>query len=258
MLMNGSRESILELKEICFSYKLRRGDKLRIFDHLSLNVYYAEFLGIAGPSGCGKSTLLRIMAGLLKPDYGEVYFRGKILKEPEPRISMVFQNPVLLPWYTVLKNVMLGLINEKNLSDKEKEERARSFLDMMGLLGFEDAYPSELSGGMRQRVAIARALVSHPDLLLMDEPFSNLDQLTAITLRREIETLWLNQSLPISSIVLVSHDIEELVEMCDRVVILTSRPSRIAGTVYVDLKRPRSRRSPEFYEYVDKIYTMLS
>lgn len=256
--MNGSRESVLELREICFSYKLRRGDQLRIFDHLSLNVYYAEFLGIAGPSGCGKSTLLRIMAGLLKPDYGEVYFRGKILREPEHRISMVFQNPVLLPWYTVLKNVMLGLINERNLSEKEKEERARSFLDMMGLLGFEDAYPSELSGGMRQRVAIARALVSHPDLLLMDEPFSNLDQLTAITLRREIETLWLNQSLPISSIVLVSHDIEELVEICDRVVILTSRPSRISGIIHVDLKRPRSRRSPEFYEYVDRIYTMLS
>jgi NitT/TauT family transport system ATP-binding protein len=219
---------------------------------------FAEFVGIAGPSGCGKSTLLRIMAGLLKPDSGEVYFRGKPLHSPDPRISMVFQNPTLLPWYTVIKNVMLGLINEKELTDKEKEERARTFLDMMGLIGFENAYPAELSGGMKQRVAIARALVSHPDLLLMDEPFSNLDQLTAITLRRELENLWLNQILPISSIVLVSHDIEELVEICDKVIVLTARPSRIAGVVKIDLKRPRSRRSQEFYEYVDKIYTLLS
>jgi len=258
MTLEKTDETLLMLKNISFSYKMRKGDKLPIFDSLSLSIMFAEFVGIAGPSGCGKSTLLRIMAGLLKPDLGEVYFRGKPLHNPDPRISMVFQNPTLLPWYTVLKNVMLGLINEKGLTDKEKEERARTFLDMMGLIGFENAYPAELSGGMRQRVAIARALVSHPDLLLMDEPFSNLDQLTAITLRRELENLWLNQILPISSIVLVSHDIEELVEICDKVTVLTTRPSKIAGIIKIDLKRPRSRRSQEFYEYVDKIYTLLS
>ncbi|MCS7126571.1 MAG: ABC transporter ATP-binding protein [Aigarchaeota archaeon] len=258
MVHGKSAETLLELRNISFSYRMRKGDRLLVFNDLSMVISYAEFIGIAGPSGCGKSTLLRIMAGLLKPDSGEVYFRGGPLNNPDPRISMVFQNPTLLPWYTVIKNVMLGLIHEKGLTDREKEERARAFLDMMGLIGFENAYPAELSGGMRQRVAIARALVSHPDLLLMDEPFSNLDQLTAITLRREIENLWLNQILPISSIVLVSHDIEELVEISDKIIVLTSRPSRVAGVINIDLKRPRSRRSQEFYEYVDDVYTLLS
>lgn len=258
MTLGKIDEPLLVLRNVSFSYKMRKGDRLLIFDNLSLSIVFAEFVGITGPSGCGKSTLLRIMAGLLKPDLGEVYFRDKPLNSPDPRISMVFQNPILLPWYTIIKNVMLGLINERGLTEKEKEEKARTFLDMMGLIGFENAYPAELSGGMKQRVAIARALVSHPDLLLMDEPFSNLDQLTAITLRRELESLWLNQVLPISSIVLVSHDIEELVEICDRVIVLTVRPAKVAGVVKIDLERPRSRRSREFYEYVDQIYTLLS
>ncbi|MCD6236138.1 MAG: ABC transporter ATP-binding protein [Thaumarchaeota archaeon] len=237
---------------------MREGKKLHVFEDFSLDVRYAEFLGITGPSGCGKSTLLRIMAGLLKPERGEVYFRGKPLKEPTPRISMMFQNPALFPWYTVIENVMLALIHEKELTEEEKMERAKVFLDMVGLMGFESAYPAELSGGMKQRVALARALVSQPDLLLMDEPFSNLDPFTAISLRKEIETLWQNQSLPPSSVVMVSHDIEELVELSDRVVVLTKRPVKIAGIIEVDLDRPRSRRSGRFYEYVDEIYTLLS
>ena len=252
------REHLLELREVSFSYVMRGGEKLQVFDKLSLSVSYAEFLGIAGPSGCGKSTLLRIMAGLLKPESGEVLFRGKPLKEPTPRISMMFQSPALFPWYTVLENVMLALIHEKELSREEKEERVKVFLDMVGLMGFETAYPAELSGGMRQRVALARALVAQPDLLLMDEPFSNLDPLTAISLRREIETLWRNQSLPPSSVVMVSHDIEELVELSDRIIVLTKRPVKIAGIIEIDMERPRSRRSKEFYEYVDEIYTLLS
>ena len=261
--MNGeslgiSEEALLELRNITFSYKLRKGEKLQVFNDLSLKVRYAEFLGIAGPSGCGKSTLIRIMAGLLKPESGVVLFRGKPLERPTPRIAVMFQNPALFPWYTVLENVMLALIHEKELSREEKIERAKVFLDMVGLIGFESAYPAELSGGMKSRVALARALVSQPDLLLMDEPFSNLDPLTAISLRREIETLWQNQSLPPSSVVIVSHDIEELVELCDRVIVLTQRPVKVAGEVRIDLERPRSRRSEEFYRYVDEIYTLLS
>ena len=261
--MNGeslgiSEEALLELRNITFSYKLRKGGKLQVFNDLSLKVRYAEFLGIAGPSGCGKSTLIRIMAGLLKPESGVVLFRGKPLERPTPRIAVMFQNPALFPWYTVLENVMLALIHEKELSREEKIERAKVFLDMVGLIGFESAYPAELSGGMKSRVALARALVSQPDLLLMDEPFSNLDPLTAISLRREIETLWQNQSLPPSSVVIVSHDIEELVELCDRVIVLTQRPVKVAGEVRIDLERPRSRRSEEFYRYVDEIYTLLS
>ncbi len=258
---NNSREieeALLELRDITFGYKMRGGEKLKVFDGLSLSVRYAEFLGIAGPSGCGKSTLIRIMAGLLKPEKGAVLFRGKPLEKPTPRIAVMFQSPALFPWYTVLENVMLALIHEKELSEEEKMERAKVFLDMVGLIGFESAYPAELSGGMKSRVALARALVSQPDLLLMDEPFSNLDPLTAISLRREIETLWQNQSLPPSSVVIVSHDIEELVELCDRIIVLTRRPVKIAGVVKVNLERPRSRRSEEFYRYVDEIYTFLS
>jgi len=153
---------------------------------------------------------------------------------------------------------MLALSREKELSRADKEERARVFLDMVGLSGFETAYPAELSGGMRQRVALARALVVQPDILLMDEPFSNLDPLTAISLRKEIETLWLNQSLPPSSIVMVSHDVEEIVELCERIIVLTDRPAKIKAELRVKLERPRSRRSEEFYEYVDRIYTLLS
>ncbi len=251
-------EAILELRSVRFGYRMRGGEKLQVFDGLSLSVRYAEFLGIAGPSGCGKSTLVRIMAGLLKPENGEVLFRGKPLEKPTPRIAVMFQSPALFPWYTVLENVMLALIHEKELKEEEKVERAKVFLDMVGLIGFESAYPAELSGGMKARVALARALVSQPDLLLMDEPFSNLDPLTAISLRREIESMWQNQSLPPSSVVMVSHDVEELVELCDRIIVLTRRPVRIAGVIEVDLERPRSRRSSKFYRYVDRIYTLLS
>jgi NitT/TauT family transport system ATP-binding protein len=259
-MMNGAgiKEPILELRDVVFGYKLRRGENIRIFDGLSLDVKYAEFVGIAGPSGCGKSTLIRIMAGLIKPEKGEVLFRGKPLKKPTSRIGIMFQSPALFPWYTVLENIMLALIHEKDLSEKDKIERARVFLDMVGLTAFESAYPAELSGGMKARVALARALVSQPDLLLMDEPFSNLDQLTAISLRREVESLWLNQSMPPSSVVMVSHDIEELVELSDRIIVLTKRPAKIAGIIEVDLDRPRQRRSPEFYKYVDEVYTLLS
>ncbi|MEM1655938.1 MAG: ABC transporter ATP-binding protein [Nitrososphaerota archaeon] len=254
----GIREPILELRDIVFGYKLRSGENVKIFDGLSMSVKYAEFVGIAGPSGCGKSTLIRIMAGLIKPEKGEVFFRGKPLQKPTSRIAIMFQSPALFPWYTVLENVMLALIHEKNLSGNDKIERAKAFLDMVGLTAFESAYPAELSGGMKARVALARALVSHPDLLLMDEPFSHLDPLTAISLRREVESLWLNQSMPPSTVVMVSHDIEELVELCDRIIVLTKRPAKIAGVVEVDLERPRSRRSPEFYSYVDEVYTLLS
>lgn len=253
-----TREPILELKDVYFNHEMSHGGELPILENLSLSISYAEFVGIIGPSGCGKSTLLRVMAGLLKPKKGAVFFRGKPLKGPTPRISLMLQAPALFPWYTVLENVMLAMIHERELSKEDKEERARVFLDMVGLSGFETAYPAELSGGMKQRVALARALVSQPDLLLMDEPFSNLDPLTAISLRREIETLWLNQSLPPSSIVMVSHDVEELVELAERIIVLTDRPARIAGIVEIKMERPRSRRSDEFYRYVDEVYTLLS
>ncbi len=251
-------ESILECRDIHVSYNLRKGMVVKVFEGLSISVRYTEFLGIVGPSGCGKTTLLKVMAGLVKPSVGAVYYKGQPLNSPTPAIALVLQNFALFPWYTVLENVMLALSKDKELSKQDKLERCRAFLNMVGLSGFESAYPAELSDGMKRKVMLARALVTQPDVLLMDEPFSNVDPLTAISLRREIESMWLSESLPPSSVVLVSHDIEEVVELCDRVIVLTPRPAKIAATLDISLPRPRIRRSREFYEYVDEIFTLMS
>jgi len=251
-------EHILEARGISYGYHLRKGTNLQVLENLSLAVRYAEFLGVVGPSGCGKTTLLKILAGLTKPSRGSVVYKGEELKQPTTAISLVFQSFSLFPWFTVLENVMLALSKIPGLNRQEKIERSRAFLDMVGLSGFESAYPGELSGGMKQRVTLARALVTHPDVLLMDEPFSNVDPLTAISLRREIEMMWLSESLPPSAVVLVSHDIEEVVELADRVVVLSSRPSHIVAEVNIALARPRVRRSNEFYDYVDRVFTLIS
>ena len=251
-------EAILEARDIHLSFRLRRGMEIKLFEGFNLSVMYAEFLGMVGPSGCGKTTLLKILAGLLRPEKGEIYYKKQKLEKPTPAISLVMQPAGLLPWYTVLENVMLALHNEKNLTKEEKIERCRVFLDMVGLSAFESAYPAELSDGMRQKVALARALVTHPDILLLDEPFSNVDPLTAVSLRSEIESMWMNESMSPSSVVLVSHDIEEIVELCDRVIVLNGRPTEIVASIEIDLPRPRSRRSRNFYKYVDEIFTLLS
>ena len=251
-------EAILEARNIHLTFRFRKGMEIKLFEGLNLDVRYAEFLGIAGPSGCGKTTLLKILAGLLRPEKGEVYYKKQPLKKPTPAISLVMQPAGLLPWYTVLENVMLALHNEKSLTKEEKIDRCRVFLDMVGLSAFESAYPAELSDGMRQKVVLARALVTHPDILLLDEPFSNVDPLTAVSLRSEIESMWMNESMPPSSVVLVSHDIEELVELCDRVIVLNGRPTEITASVEIELPRPRNRRSRDFYKYVDEIFTLLS
>ncbi|MCS7129159.1 MAG: ABC transporter ATP-binding protein, partial [Candidatus Caldarchaeum sp.] len=166
--------------------------------------------------------------------------------------------PALFPWLTVLENVVLALKRFKELSREEVVERARSYLDMVGLSGFESVYPGELSGGMKQRVVLARALVTNPDVLLMDEPFSNVDPLTAVSLRREIDMLRAHETLPPSSVLLVSHNVEEIVELSDRVIVLSGRPAEIKGEVKISMEKPRDRRSPLFYEYVDAIFTLMS
>lgn len=252
------REEILSLIDVHFEHRMRGGRALPLFNGITFSVRYAEFLGIVGPSGCGKSTLLRIMAGLLRPTRGKVVFRGEELEGPTPRISMVYQTPTLLPWMTVWDNVYIGVIARRNMPEEEKKERTALLIELVGLAGFESAYPAELSGGMKQRVAIARALVASPDVLLMDEPFSNLDPLTAINLSKEIEYMWLDSSLPPSSVVMVSHNIEEVVQLADRVLVLKGRPASIVSIVEVDLKRPRNRKSEEFYRYVDELFTLVS
>jgi NitT/TauT family transport system ATP-binding protein len=251
-------EPILNLIGVKFEHKLRAGRTLPIFNNINLSVHYAEFLGIVGPSGCGKTTLLRIMAGLAKPSSGKVIFRGEELKGPTPRISMMYQNPTLIPWLSVWENVYLAVSSRRDMTDLEKREKTALFIDLVGLRGFESAYPAELSGGMKQRVALARALVTSPDVLLLDEPFSNLDPLTAINLSREVEYMWLDSSLPPASVVMVSHNIEDVVQLSDRVLVLKGRPAEIIAEIKIELERPRNRKSEEFYHYVDEIFTLVS
>ncbi|MEM3833259.1 MAG: ABC transporter ATP-binding protein [Thermoprotei archaeon] len=247
---------ILSVKNVSHSFVT--GDKtFPVIDNVSFDVVEHEFVSIIGPSGCGKSTLLRIIAGLIKPTSGIVLYRGNPVIKPTYKITMVFQNFALLPWLTALENVELPLLNL--IPDKQvRRERASKMLEIVGLSGFENAYPRELSGGMKQRVGIARALVSDPEVLLMDEPFSNLDALTASYLRSEIISMLFNSSLSLKSVIMVSHNVEEAVELSDRVIVLSKRPAKNTAEVEINMQRPRSIRLPMFTSYVDKLYELLS
>src|SRR6202008_3883419 len=205
----------------------------------------------------GKSTLLRIVSGLLQPSAGDVLWRGRPVVGPTEGVAMVFQSFALFPWLTVQENVELGL-EARGVPRAEREKRAEQAIDLIGLGGFESAYPKELSGGMRQRVGLARALVVHPDLLLMDEPFSALDVLTAETLRTDLIDLWVEGRLPLKSVLMVTHNIEEAVLMCDRILVFSSNPGRVAVEIKVDLPHPRNRLDPVFRKLVDSIYARMT
>lgn len=232
------------------------GKPLAVLEGVDLALARGEILGVLGRSGSGKSTLLRIIAGLTPASGGAVTFKGRPVTGPPPGVAMVFQSFALMPWLTVLENVQLGL---EALGLPQAEVRARSVaaIDLIGLDGFEMAYPRELSGGMRQRVGLARAIVVHPEVLLMDEPFSALDVLTAETLRTDLLDLWAEGQLPIGAIVLVTHSIEEAVLMCDRVVVFSSKPGRVVIDLLIDLPRPRDRSDPRFGELVERLYAEL-
>jgi NitT/TauT family transport system ATP-binding protein len=216
-----------------------------------------EIVGLLGRSGSGKSTLLRLIAGLVRPTAGRVSYLGQPVTGPAPGIAMVFQSFALFPWLTVLENVQIGL-EALGLPGPEIRRRALAAIDLIGLDGFESAYPRELSGGMRQRVGFARAVVVHPNLLLMDEPFSALDVLTAETLRTDFLDLWGEGQLPIKGVILVTHNIEEAVLMCDRVLVFSTNPGRIVSEVRVDLTQPRDRLDPSFRALVEHIYVELT
>jgi NitT/TauT family transport system ATP-binding protein len=228
-----------------------------VFKNVNIVTYENELVAIVGPSGIGKSTLLRILGGFVEPLEGEVRLLGKKITSPTPKIALIHQSIATFPWMTALDNVKLGLKYRKLPKEKENEI-ARKMLEIVGLSGYESLYPKEMSGGMRQRVAIARALAADPVVLLMDEPFSHLDELTAEGLRQEIYQMLFSPSVTLKSVVLISHNLNEVVELADRVYVLNGRPATIVGEIKIELERPRDPHDPKFEQYLDSLYKMLS
>lgn len=245
--------SVIDLKHY---YRKGSGGDFLVLDNINLSLYEDEIVCLLGRSGSGKSTLLRCLSGLIKPSEGEIILQDSQLHGPRAGVSMVFQSFALYPWLTVLENVELGLEALK-LTAEESFKRASKAIDLIGLDGNESAYPRELSGGMQQRVGLARALVVKPFLLLMDEPFSALDVLTAEVLRADLLALWLEGQLSIQSILMVTHNIEEAVLMADRIILFGSNPGRIIDEIVVRMPQPRNRQSPDFRSLVDDIYDKM-
>src|ERR1041384_3213421 len=237
--------AILEAKNLFQHVAHVGGKRLEILHDISLEVREHEFVCILGPSGCGKSTLLRVMIGLQKPSQGEMLYRAKVMTGLNPSAALVFQNFALFPWLTVQQNIALGLANVP-LNDAQREQRIQKVIDSVGLEGFEEAYPKELSGGMKQRVGLARALVVEPEILCMDEPFSALDVMTAETLRNEVIDLYINKASPVNSILMVTHNIAEAVFMATRIVVMASQPGTIRTVIDNLLPYPRDEHHLEF------------
>ena len=257
MLDQATPSKLIDIRSVCRSFPKGSGQDLQVLQHVDLTIHTGEIVGLLGRSGSGKSTLLRIIAGLISPSSGDAQCRGEAIIGPPNGVAMVFQSFALFPWLTVLQNVELGL-EALGIDAAPRRQRALAAIDLIGLDGFESAYPKELSGGMRQRVGFARALVVHPDLLLMDEPFSALDVLTAETLRTDLIDLWVEGRLPIKSVLMVTHNIEEAVLMCDRILVFSSNPGRVAAEFKVDLPHPRNRLDPAFRQLVDSLYARMT
>ena len=250
-------EIIIEGRQIEKCYAQPDGREIQIIAPMDLSVESGAICALLGPSGSGKSTLLRILSGLTLPSSGTVLVHGQPLNGRTPNIGMVFQSFALFPWLTVLENVEAPLA-ARGLEHSERHRQAVKTLAIVGLKGFENAYPKELSGGMKQRVGFARALAVEPEVLFMDEPFSALDVLTAESLRRELMELWINHQIPTKSIFLVTHNIEEAVLLADRVVVLATHPAKIRADFRISLPQPRDRKSAEFLVYVDYIYKVMT
>jgi NitT/TauT family transport system ATP-binding protein len=249
--------ALLDIHALRQSFPRADGGEHLVLDGVELALAESQIVGLLGRTGSGKSTLLRLIAGLAQPSGGSITYLGNPVNAPAPGIAMVFQSFALFPWLTVLENVQLGL-EALGLPEPEIRKRALAAIDLIGLDGYESAYPRELSGGMRQRVGFARALVVHPNILLMDEPFSALDVLTAETLRTDFLELWGDGKLPIKGVILVTHNIEEAVLMCDRILLFSTNPGRIISEIKVDLKQPRNRLDPQFRDLVEKIYVAMT
>jgi len=254
--MNAS--PLLEVNDVCKAFPKPDGEgELIVLEGVNFRLTEGEIVGLLGRSGSGKSTLLRCIAGLSEPSGGTLTYLGQPIAGPALGIAMVFQSFAIFPWLTVYENVALGL-EALRMPAAEIRRRSLAAIDLIGLDGFESAYPRELSGGMRQRVGFARALVVHPNVLLMDEPFSALDVLTAETLRTDFLDLWTEGRMPIKGVVLVTHNIEEAVLMCDRILVFASNPGRILTEIPVKLPQPRSRLDPSFRALVERIYVEMT
>src|SRR3954451_12742037 len=252
-----TQQCLLEVKACRQAYHKDATADLVVLDGVNLSLREGEMVALLGRSGSGKYTLLRIVAGLLEPTAGEVRWRDRPVRGPAEGVAMVFQSFALFPSLTVRENVEIGL-EARGVARSDREERAEAAIDLIGLGGFENAYPKELSGGMRQRVGLARALVVHPDLLLMDEPFSALDVLTAENLRTDLIDLWSEGKLPVRSVLMVTHNIEEAVLMCDRILLFSASPGRVASELRVPFPHPRNRLDPAFRQLVDDIYGLMT
>jgi NitT/TauT family transport system ATP-binding protein len=250
-------QTLCEARGVGHDFTLPNGKPLRVLENINLAVKPQEVIALLGPSGCGKSTILRILAGLMKPTRGEVLYHGQPLHGLNPGVAIVFQSFALYPWMTVTENVQ-AVLKAAGLGRAEVVERAEKTIRLVGLSGFEEAYPRELSGGMKQRIGMARALSVDPEILLMDEPFSQVDALTAESLRAEVLDIWSAKGRGLSSILLVSHDIKEVVYMADRIVILGANPGRVRTVVENRLPRPRDYRSPPVLGLVDQLHEIIT
>jgi NitT/TauT family transport system ATP-binding protein len=257
VILKTSTEHLIALKGVRKSYQQPNGQEIVILENINLELRSGEIVALLGPSGSGKSTLMRIIAGLIPPTQGEVTYHNHPLVGLNPGVAIVFQSFALYPWLTVLENVELGL-KAKGESRDSRLQKALKMIDIIGLDGFENAYPKELSGGMRQRVGFARALAVEPELLCMDEPFSALDVLTAENLRFELLDLWLDRRIPTKAILIVTHGIEEAVILADRIIVLGRNPGRIRADLSVTLPHYRDRKHPSFQALVDQVYKIIT
>ena len=248
---------LCDLRDIDKEFTQPSGAAMRVLEHVSLEVKDRELIAVLGPSGCGKSTLMRVLAGLIQPDAGSVVYHGAPLQGLNPGVAIVFQGAALYPWLSVRDNIVEPL-RARGLDDAKAQEAALRVIRLVGLAGFEEAYPRELSGGMKQRVGIARALSVEPEILCMDEPFSQVDALTAETLRSEVVRFWEDKDSNPKTIFMVSHDVKEVVFMATRIVVMAAKPGRIRRIFENTLPYPRDYRAPEFQRLVDEIHAVIT
>jgi NitT/TauT family transport system ATP-binding protein len=248
---------LVELKNLKMDYRLSTGTAISVLEGLNLSIHPGEIVALLGASGTGKSTTLRLMSGLMRPSSGEILSNGTALAGLNRDISIVFQDASLFPWLTVAENIEFGLY-PLGFSLRTRRQRVAQAIDLVGLEGFEEAYPRELSGGMRQRVGIARALAMNPKLLCMDEPFSSLDVLTADTLRGEVLEIWQKKTTALKGILLITHDIVEAVSMANRIVVIGKPPHNVKADIQNPLTFPRDENSWQFNQLVRKIHSVLT